>query len=457
MNNRWTTVATLILLIASAARGADAVSPPDIVFVLVDDLRWDALSYKNHPYVKTPHIDQLRMRGASFKNAFVTTSICCPSRATYLTGVYANQHGVIDNETSEYNPDVTPPVTKYLQQAGYRTAMLGKWHMGQTARPRRYFNHWVSFKGQGKYQDPLFNINGKRVQESGYTTDILNDKAINFIKRQPKDRPYFLMLSHKAVHQPFQPAPRHAMAFGPDDQVKAPESFLIDMKNKPLWQRRQLVRDVRWDWRTRDTESESIPETIPLAPWEGDARAINQFRCVAAVDDGIGRIVETLKQRGTLDKTLIIFTSDNGYFHWEHRRWDKRLAYEESLRIPMVMALPGKIQPNSTVTKLVSNLDFAPTVLSFAGVPVPKQMQGQTMTALLDPKETQSTQPWRNELFYEYWVDLVHEIPTMIALRTDKYKLIRFPEIHDLDELYDLEADPHELNNLAVDPAYSKL
>lgn len=432
---------------------------PDIVFILVDDLRWDALSFKNHPYVKTPQIDRLRQLGTSFRNAFVTTSICCPSRATFLTGVYANQHGVIDNETSEYNPDITPPLTKYLQDAGYRTAMLGKWHMGQNARPRRYFDHWVSFKGQGKYQDPQFNINGKLVKEKGYTTDVLNDKAIKFIGRQPKNRPYFLMLSHKAVHQPFTPAPRHAEAFGPDDIIKAPSSFATDMKNKPLWQRRQLVRDVRWDWRTRDVESETVPDTIPLGPWQGDERVINQYRCLVSVDDGVGRIVEALQQRGTLDNTLIIFTSDNGYFHWEHRRFDKRLAYEESLRIPMVMVHPGKIKPESTVTQMVSNLDFAPTVLSCAGLPVPEQMQGRNMTQLFEGNATnEAKQPdWPNELFYEYWVDLVHEIPTMTALRTERHKLIRFPELDDLDELYDLESDPNEMTNLAVDPQHSEL
>ena len=163
---------------------------PDIVFILVDDLRWDGLSFQGHPYVKTPHIDRLRSMGVNMKNAFVTTSICCPSRATFLTGVYANQHGVIDNETSEYNPDVTPPLTKYLQAAGYRAAMIGKWHMGQNGKPRPHFDHWVSFKGQGKYNDQLFNINGKQVKEKGYTTDLLSDKAVDFIEEQPVDEPY---------------------------------------------------------------------------------------------------------------------------------------------------------------------------------------------------------------------------------------------------------------------------
>ncbi|MEM7453493.1 MAG: sulfatase-like hydrolase/transferase [Planctomycetota bacterium] len=426
---------------------------PDIVFILLDDLRWDGVSYEDHPYVRTPNIDALRARGANMRNAFVTTSICCPSRATFLTGMYASHHGVIDNETSEYNPEVTPPVTRYLQQAGYKTAMIGKWHMGQNGQPREYFDHWISFKGQGKYFDQMFNINGRQVQREGYTTDILADMAIDFIDSQSADQPYFLMLSHKAVHEPFQPAPRHADAFGAETMPLQPPSWSSDMRNKPEWQRRQLIRDVRWDWRTRDAENETVPAIIEPTEWEEDGRSVEQYRCVAAVDDGIGRIMEVLEARGTLDNTLIIFSSDNGYFHWEHRRWDKRLAYEDSLRIPMVVAYPGHIEPNSTVEQMVGNIDFAPTVLDFAGVEIPDEFQGLSMKPLFDGSDVQ----WRDSFFYEYWVDLVHEIPTMIALRTDRYKLIQYPELDDIDELYDLASDPEEMNNLAEDPVHAEL
>jgi N-acetylglucosamine-6-sulfatase len=433
---------------------AESSQHPDVVFILLDDLRWDGLSYQGHPYVETPHIDKLREAGASMENAFCSTSICCPSRATFMTGTYANRHGVIDNETSEYNPDVTPPLTKYLQEAGYKTAMIGKWHMGHSAEPRAYFDHWVSFKGQGKYNDVEVNINGEKVQWTGYTTDLLTDEAIRFIGEQPKDRPYFCMLSHKAVHEPFSPAPRHKDAFGKDQTDIEPESWSSDFKGKPDWHRRQRSRDVRWNYRTRDVEAENLPERVAAEPWkEGQKKYIQQFRCLAAVDDGVGRLVDALKKRGTLDNTLIIFTSDNGYFHGEHRRWDKRLAMEESLRIPMVIAYPGRIDRGDTVTELVSNVDFAPTVLDYAGIDIPELMQGRSMRPLFEEK----TADWRESVFYEYWVDLVHSIPTMTAVRTDQYKLIQYPEIEDLDELYDLKADPHEMNNLAVNPEYAEL
>ena len=426
---------------------------PDVLFVLLDDLRWDALGYMNHPYVKTPNIDRLRARGAMMANAFVTTSICCPSRATFVTGTLANRHGVIDNESSDYNPEVTPPLTKYLQEAGYRTAMIGKWHMGNSGAPRPYFDFWLSFKGQGVYHDPTFNIDGKKVEHKGYTTDLLTDYAIDFIKQQPKDRPYFVMLSHKAVHEPFMPAARHKDAFGADTKHTEPASFSEDFADKPAWQKRQALREVRWNYRTREIEEEKLPATVPPEPWKDYNKYVDQLRCVAAVDEGIGKIIELLRERGTLDNTLIVFTSDNGYFHMEHRRWDKRLAYEESLRIPMLVVYPGHIEAGSTVNQLVTNADFAPTILSYVGLPVPPQMQGASMKPLFEEKAPQ----WRNAIFYEYWKELVHSIPTMTALRTDRYKLITYPEIKDLDELFDLEKDPHEMNNLALDPAYAAL
>ncbi|MBT4757346.1 MAG: sulfatase-like hydrolase/transferase [Opitutae bacterium] len=448
--------AAAMLAVASGsycvAQHAQAAERPDVVFILLDDLRYDALSFLDHPYVETPHIDKLREQGAWMENAFVTTSICCPSRATFLTGTYASRHGVIDNETSEYNPEITPPVSKYLQDAGYRTAMIGKWHMGFSGRARPHFDEWLSFDGQGKYYDPEFiYTDGSREKLKGYTTDILTDRAIDFVQRQPEGQPFFLMLSHKAVHEPFQPAPRHKTAFGAKTMDPQPVSWNDTFEGKPEWQIRQRTRDVRWNWRTRDVEEEQLPDAIALEPWKKKKKYVDQLRCLAAVDDGVGRLVEVLRERGNLDNTLIVFTSDNGYFHLEHRRWDKRLAYEESLRIPMVVVYPGKIEAGATITEMVSNVDFAPTVLSYAGIEIPEQMQGASMQPLFDGVDA----PWRDTIFYEYWTDLVHAIPTMKAVRTERFKLIEYPELDDIDELYDLERDPHEMKNLAQDPEYA--
>lgn len=437
----------------ATAQAAPAQTKPDVVFVLLDDMRWDGFSFMNHPFVKTPHLDRLRAQGAMMSNAFVTTSICCPSRATFLTGTYASRHGVIDNETSEYNPEVTPPVTKYLQAAGYTTAMIGKWHMANTAEPRPHFDYWLSFKGQGVYNDPLFNINGQNVPQKGYTTDLLTDYTLEFIARQPKDKPYFAMLSHKAVHEPFQPALRHREAFGADAAIARPPSYNNDFSTKPDWQKRDALSDVRWHYRTRDFENEQLPAAVPVDGWKKGKDYVEQLRTLASVDEGIGRLIEALEKRGTLDRTLIVFTSDNGYFHGEHRRWDKRLAYEESLRIPMLVVYPGRIQPGTTVEQLVTNVDFAPTVLDYAGLPVPSGMQGASMKPLFEEKSPK----WTDHVFYEYWKDLVHSIPAMTAVRTDRYKLVAYHEIKDFDELYDLQNDPHEQRNLARDPAYASL
>jgi N-acetylglucosamine-6-sulfatase len=434
--------------------GTVHANSPDILFILLDDLRWDALSYKNHPYVSTPHIDQLRSQGVSLENAFCATSICCPSRATFLTGTYASTHGVIDNETSEYNPSITPPFTKQLQEANYTTAMIGKWHMGHSAQPRPFFDHWISFKGQGKYNDETFNINGQNVPQQGYTTDLLTAETIRFIEHQPKNKPWFCMLSHKAVHEPFMPHPRHITAFGADQTDIEPTSWSSDFTGKPDWHRRQRSRDVRWFYRTKEYEEEQLPMSVPAQTWNPHQKKyIEQFRCLASVDDGIGKIIRALEKRGTLHNTLIIFTSDNGYFHGEHRRWDKRLAMEESIRIPMVISYPGHIKKGDTVTQLVSNIDMAPTILDYAGIHMPNQMQGKSMRNLFEGDKSD----WRKSIFYEYWVDLVHSIPTMTAVRTDRYKLVQYPEINDLDELYDLKTDPNELTNLATSSQHSKL
>lgn len=448
-----TLILTTLLLACSLHAEKQSNKQPDIVFVLIDDLRWDAMSFLGHPYIETPNIDSLRSMGAHMQNAFVTTSICCPSRATFLTGTFANRHGVIDNETSEYNPEVTPPLTKYLQEAGYKTAMIGKWHMGENGEPRPFFDYWLSFKGQGVYHDPLFNINGEDIPFAGYTTDLLTEKAIDFIKNQPLDQPYFCMLSHKAVHEPFKPADRHKTVYGADTVTPEPISWSDTFKDKPDWLRRQQTRDYRWAWRTRQNEADVLPDEVSAKPWEKSKKHVNQLRCLAAVDEGLGKVIQTLKERGTLDNTIIVFTSDNGYFHLEHRRWDKRLAYEESLRIPMIVAYPNQIQPGDTIPQLVMNVDFAPTILDYAGVEIPEQMQGKSMKPLFEAEMPE----WRDSIFYEYWKDLVHSIPTMTAVRTSGYKLIEYPDEDDISELYDLTVDPHEMNNLATNSEYKSL
>lgn len=415
---------------------------PNFLFILTDDQRWDALGCMGHPFLKTPHIDRVRSEGALFANAFVTTSLCAPSRAGFLTGCYPSRHGVINN-LREYNPDITPPFPLLLQKAGYKTAYIGKWHQKYHDNPRKGFDYWLSFTGQGRYFDPKLNENGRRFKEKGYMTDILTDYALGFLDRQIKNTPFCLVLAHKAVHQPFKPAPGHRGAFR-GQNIPEPAGFGDTLESKPAWQRSRS----RWVKRS----GEKIPDSIPgNDPWKTRQGHINYFRTLLAVDESVGKILEKLELMGELDNTVIVFSSDNGFLMGEHGRSDKRVAYEESIRIPMIMRCPGLVKPGTTIDDPVLNIDLAPTFLDIAGVNIPGTMQGMSMAPLFKRHSHQ----WRKSIFYSYWMERTPSIPRMVAVRTKNFKLIRYPDINDIDEMYHLKNDPHEMNNIARQPGYA--
>jgi len=404
---------------------------PNMVVILVDDMRWDMMSCLGHPFLKTPQLDRVRREGVMFSNAFVTTSLCSPSRATFLTGTYAHRHGVTDNTGKELDPDKTPVFPTLLQAGGYETAYVGKWHQGRTAAPRRGFDYWLSFLGQGVYKDPKLNENGRDFQEKGYITDILTDKAVAWLERK-REKPFCLYLAHKAIHGPFDPPERHNDLFA---GVTPPEpaSFREDLASKPAWQRKGQPSVKQGNWPPPNT------------------KFMDYYRVLAAVDDSVGRVYEALKRNGTLDNTVFLFTSDNGYFKGEHAGMgDKRLAYEESMRIPMLLRYPKLAKPGGTIPGMVLNLDVAQTMLDLAGLKPAPTMQGRSMKPLLEGK----TKGWRENFLYEYWVDL-NTIPRMVGIRTESAKYVKYPDIQDLDELYDLRKDPGELKNLAADKEWS--
>jgi N-acetylglucosamine-6-sulfatase len=398
---------------------------PNYVFILVDDLRWDALSYAGHPLVKTPNIDRIAREGAQFLNTFVTTPLCSPSRGSYLTGQYAQTHGVIGN-TNAGNPIGFQLQTfpRILQsEAGYETAYVGKWHMGNDPNPRPGFDRWVSFRGQGVYNDPPLNIDGKEVKREGYMTDLLTDYAVEFLDK-PRSKPFCLYLAHKAIHGPFTPAPRHAALFANDTPRIAPNAA-DDLKNKPA------MKDLKPGGGSND-------ELIR-----------NQLRCLVAIDEGVGRILRTLEKSGQLDRTLIVFTSDNGYFWREHGLGDKRWAFEESIRIPMAARHPGLIKAGTKIEGMVANIDIAPTFLDLAGVPVPSRMQGKSFRPLLRNPKGKT----RSELYCEYFKEeQFPRTPSWRAIRTERYKYVHYPELQGADEFYDLRKDPGEMNNIIDDP-----
>ncbi|NND68675.1 MAG: sulfatase [Halioglobus sp.] len=403
---------TLVGCDRSGQPAADA-QKPNIILLLVDDLRWDELGYSGSP-APTPNIDSFAQRGARFDNAYVTSSLCSPSRASFLTGTYAHTHGVVGN-LADLDPVRTPTIAALLREHGYRTAMIGKWHMGVDGRPRPGFDVWYSMAGQGTYADPVFNDNGRRVKVEGYNTDIITARAIEFM--QENDQPFYLHLSYKSVHQPLQPAPRH-------ENTLSRETF------------RGLARG------NADIDKDSV-------------RAL-RAETLRAVDDSVGAIMSHLEAAGKQGETVVVFTSDNGYLLGEHGRGDKRLFYEESIRVPWLVHYPALITPGTVRSEAVLNVDFLPSMLDIAGVEVPPHVQGRSFVPLF----TGADAGWRTHWVYEYFneAEFMH-LPTHLAVVDGRYKYVTFPEGPGLfhhftgeDLLYDLQQDPYELHNIASAP-----
>lgn len=424
--------------VVGAVRGARAPTSteqgerPNIVFILTDDQRFDALGFMGHPFLDTPHLDALAAAGVVFDNAFVTTSLCSPSRASILTGQYAHRHLVLDNSTP-LPPELTT-FPRELQGAGYETAFVGKWHLGGgNDEPRAGFDRWVSFAGQGVYRNPTFNVDGERIPLEGYTTDLLTDYAVEFLEQQ-RDRPFLLYLSHKAVHAPFTPAERHRGSYQ-GERYPYPESMADTEENyagKPEW-----VRAQRSSWHGVDgMYNRSV---------DFDRFALDYTETLRAVDDSVGRVMASLHDRGLVDDTLVVFTSDNGFQFGEHGLIDKRTMYEPSIRVPLIVYAPSRVSGGERRSEMILNIDFAPTFLEIAGVGVPNTMQGLSFLTLIGGGATE----WRDAFLYEYfWERMFPQTPTVLGVRTDRYKLMKYHGVWDRYELYDLLEDPDERRNL---------
>lgn len=414
--------------------------PRNIVFILADDHRFDALGFLHtQTFIETPNLDKIAKEGAYLPNAFVNNSLCSPSRASILTGLYSHKHKVIDNNHKLSDSVVLYP--QYLQKAGYVTAMVGKWHTGaDVEEPQRGFDYWVSFKGQGTYLPSPngLNVNGKHVAQKGYITDELTGYAIDFLNTRDKSKPFMLYLAHKGVHADFVPAERDkGRAKG--KEFKPP--FTMDPANStgaPMW-----LQNQRNSWHGVDF------------PYHSDLDIGEYYRRYAetlySVDASVGKVMDELKRQGLLESTLIIYMGDNGFQFGEHGLIDKRTAYEASMRVPMLAYCPELIKPHTVVKQVVANIDIAPTLLEAAGLKAPGYMDGASFLPFLEGK----SQPWRSGFLYEYyWERNFPQTPTMHALRNDQYKYIHYYGIWDTDELYDLMADPQESKNLIRDPKY---
>jgi len=429
-----------------------AQSPrPNIVFVLMDDLRFDELGCAGHPFVKTPNIDRLAKEGGLFRNAFAATPLCSPSRASFLTGLYPHTHGIIDNVDRSPQSHALVTWPRLLHAAGYETGFVGKWHMGVDASPRPGFDYWVSVPGQGKYIDPDLNMNNEQVKAKGYVTDLFNQCAIEFLLRR-RTAPFCLMVAHKCVHPDveqradgslsdpnaanFLPAERHKSLYANDKPPRRLNAF------KPPLGKPALERKV-----------EGAPPLSPQTATD-DETIRNRLRLMMAAEEGVGQILDTLKQTGQLDNTIIIFTSDHGYFYGEHcLSVERRLAYEEAIRIPLLIRYPPLVKPGTKWDQMVLSLDIAPTLVDLGGAKQPEGLHGRSLAPLLRG----DAWPPRTSFLIEHHSDKVFPRVEKLgyqAVRTERWKYIHYRDLTGADELYDLQRDPYELTNLHGDPAH---
>lgn len=431
---------------------------PNIIVIMTDDQRKDALSIYGNPILRTPNIDRVGLEGMRFDQFFVTNSLCAPSRASFYTGVYSHVHGVTTNGSGEANRNQSglradqQTFVHLLRAAGYLTALVGKWHLRN--EPSR-FDQWIILPGGGgPYMDPTMTANGMSVKMRGYADDVVGDQTLHFLQQRAKERPFCLLMNFKAPHRNWIPAPRHAQAFA-DADVPVPRTFEDKFEGRPdaLKKVDMAVADMP------DFKERGVPDTLPREERKQrnlQALVRNYYRTLLSVDDNVGRVLEFLDTNDLAKNTVILFTSDNGFFLGEHGLYDKRLMYEPSIRVPLLVRYPARVKPASVDNEnMVLNIDFAPAVLELAGVPVPASMQGRSFAPLLDGKRT----PWRQEFLYEFfeYPDADHCVRKNRGIRTRRWKLIHFWEQPQEWELYDLESDPDETRNVVARKEHAKL
>ena len=471
---RLSSVLAVALVLASTSL-AVAASPPNILFIMSDDHAAHAISAYGSRVNRTPNLDRLANEGMRFANVFCVNSICSPSRATILTGKYSHLNGV---PTFNRFDGSQPTVAKYLQRAGYYTGMIGKWHLGSDPTG---FDSWTVLPGQGVYHNPTFTTqNGSRIIE-GYASDIITDLALEFLKNRPKEKPFFLMCHHKAPHRPWEPDEKHRAQFAgltiPEpptlrddyatrtDAIRECEQKVFrdltrnDLKLQPP---ADLAGAARTQWlQTKPVEVELIVDGktnrltgAALDAWKYQRYMQDYLACIQSVDDNVGRLLDWLQKNGLESNTVVIYTSDQGFFLGDHGLYDKRFMYEASIRMPFLVRWPGIIKPGSVQEALAINTDFACTFLELAGLPVPDDMQGRSLVPLLKGERPAG---WRTSYYYRYYHDPGdHNTRAHYGLRTTTHKLIYFWK-KDQWELYDLVRDPDELHNIYADAGQQTL
>jgi len=419
---------------ASGQTGAEV--PENVIFIFSDDHRYDYMGFHERApdFLETPNLDRMREGGAHVANAFVGTSLCSPSRASILTGQYAHRHGVVDNQRRV--PDTTHFFAETLQENGYQTAFFGKWHMGRaSAEPRRGFDQWAAFRGQGDYFDPILNINGDERQFEGYNASIVTDQALQWLKNRESEEPFFMYLSHKNVHSPFRPHPKDEGRYD-DVEMPRPQSMKNIRQNyrmKPDW-----VEEQRYGWH-------GVEHMYHQGMDSFNRRLRNYSEALYSLDREIGRVLDHLEQSGLAENTLVVYMGDNGFMWGEHGLIDKRQMYAPSVRVPMLAWSPGFIDEGRTIDQMVQNIDVAPTFLDLAGAEPVNKIDGRSFLPLLQDRPVD----WRESIIYEYyWEYNFPHTPTMFGIRTDRWKYVFYYGLWDLNELYNVQRDPEEMHNM---------
>ena len=471
---------------------------PNIIFIMSDDHAEKAISAYDPSLIRTPNIDRLADEGIRFENSYVTNSICAPSRAVLLTGKYSHINGKRDNRDVFDPNQMTFP--KLLQEAGYQTAVIGKWHLKSDPVG---FDTWRVLQGQGRYYNPVFYENGDTNKYEGYTTDLITDFALDFLDKRDKDKPFCLLFHHKAPHRNWMPASRHIGMFK-DTKFPLPETFYddyatreqtaatqdmevknmytgYDMKIHFLEGEREMNSggggSLGWDgtdsWKNvysalTPTQKEVFDNYYDqvnadyrnanlsgkeLEEWKYQRYMEDYLACIVSVDENIGRVLDYLDKNKLSKNTIVVYTSDQGFYLGEHGWFDKRWMYEESFKTPLLIRYPKKIKAGRVDDKFVMNLDFAPTFLDYAGITIPDEVQGHSLKSIFEEKK----EPWRETMYYHYYAyPAWHDVPKHDGIRNEQYKLIHYYEIG-VWELFDLENDPHELKNVYDDGEYARV
>ncbi len=413
---------------------------PNILFIMSDDHAAHAISAYDDRLIETPHLDRIAKEGCLFTRVFATNSICTPSRASILTGQYSHVNGV--PVFNRFDP-AKVTVAHRLQKAGYYTATIGKWHLGSDPQG---FDHWEIFPGQGVYFDPvLYTSAGSRKYAGEYATDVVTRLTVDQLRNRPKDKPFFIMMHHKAPHRPWQPAPRHK-AIWSKKTIPEPPTLFDDYATRadPI---REQKQSVAYDLKKEDVK-EDVPEGLTgkdRTRWMYQRYMQDYLGCIQGIDESVGAVLDELDCQGLAENTVVIYTSDQGFFLGDHGLYDKRFMYEESLRMPFLLRWPKGVRPGTRQEALGINCDFAPTFLDLAGEPVPEEMQGSSMVPLFG-----GTIPdgWRKSFYYRYYHDPGdHNTARHYGVRTETHKLIYFDK-KDQWECYDLVKDPQELKNI---------